>query len=583
MIPTPARFFAGLPGLGLLLFLVGAPTAAQTQTYDVLIVNGRVIDGTGNPAFRADVGILGDQIVAMGRLEGTPARRTVDARGLYVVPGFIDLHSHANGALAGDDRRGREAHSLLTQGVTTVIGGADGFMLRWPITEEAAAYRYPGTALNVALMLGHNTIRREVMGDDYEREATPEEIARMERLVRAGMESGAWGMGAGLEYRPSRFSAPEEVLALARVLADYDGFYISHQRSEASIPLWQRPSMVRGLPIDGVQGLEETINVARQTGIRVVASHHKARGRSSFGRSLHDIRIVSEARDLEGLDVYLDVYPYETFGGGPRVMVPRWAMAPQGFDRMGGDDDPRLRGALEQHRENLRRNLADPGTRALIERDIAWEVDHNGGPDRLYIVDHPDPALLGRRMDQLSAERGVSYIDLLLEFALESGHPNMPGGAGMRGLGIWGPDIDNFYRQDFTATASDAGLMWPGAEERPGAHPRAYGAFVRRIAHYVKDRGVTTLPHAIRSSTSLPAQIIGLKDRGVLRPGFKADVVIFDYDRLRDHATLKDPHRYSEGIEYVLVNGEFALDRGRVTGALPGVVLAKESSRSSTR
>ena len=270
---------------------------AQDSTYDVIIKNGRILDGTGNVDFQADIGIRADVIVTIGQLEDTDAERVIDAEGLFVSPGFIDLHSHADSGLISEELEPRRAHNLISQGLTTILGAADGRNREWPLATELEGYQSQGIALNVIPMVGHTTIRKEVLGEDAAREATPREIEAMKALLRDGMETGAWGLGAGLEYRPARFSTPEEVVEVASVLADYDGFYIAHQRSEPTMPMWQLPSIVDDWPIDGLQALEETINIARETGIRVVASHVKARGRASWGRSMHDIALADAARE----------------------------------------------------------------------------------------------------------------------------------------------------------------------------------------------------------------------------------------------------------------------------------------------
>jgi N-acyl-D-amino-acid deacylase len=560
-----------------------APAPVLGQQYDVLIRGGRVIDGTGNSWFRADIGIQGDRIAAIGDLRGATAGRVVDATGLYVTPGFIDLHSHSDRAMTSEHLEARRAKSLNSQGLTTVLGGADGSNTAWPITEEMASLEGMGHAMNFVPMVGHNTIRREVMGEDYEREATVEEIARMKELVLEGMEAGAWGLGAGVEYRPGRFSVPEEIVALAGAVAPYDGFYIAHQRSEAAMPLWQLPSTVDDWPVDGLQGLEETINIARETGIRVVASHHKSRGRSSFGRSQHDTIVVNHAR-AEGLEVYLDVYPYETFGGGPRPMIPRWSLVHDSVDTSGGRDSPvyRTEGMFDDARTHLRRRWAEPETRKTIARDIAWIVDHNGGPDRVVVVDYPDSSYVGKTLAELAAAQGVTYQDVVVRMTLE-GYENVLGGAWTRGYGIHDVDVVTYYKTDYTATASDAEVSGVEGVERfasrPGAHPRHFGAFTRKIAHYVKDLEAISLPHAVRSMTSLPARIVGLPDRGVLREGYMADLVIFDFDRIRDQATVLEPDRYSEGIDFVMVNGVFTIDGGEFMDELPGVVIRRATGR----
>ncbi len=575
---------AGGAGQGLIfvLFAVSAAFAGpglQAQDYDVLIRGGRVVDGTGNDWFRADIAINDDRIVRIAKMPNATARRVIDATGMYVSPGFVDLHSHSDAAMMSPYLEARRAKSLNSQGLTTVVGGADGRNIRWPLSAEIEALRDRGHAMNFVPMVGHSTVRLQVMGSRYERSATATEVARMQDLVRREMEAGAWGLGAGIEYRPARFSTPDEVVALAAAVAPYDGFYVAHQRSEASMPLWQLPSNVDDWPVDGLQGLEETINIARETGIRVVASHHKARGRSSFGRSGHDTLVVNAARD-EGLEVYLDVYPYETFGGGARPMIPKWSLVADDVDTSGGRDSPvfNREGTLDDARAHLTRRWADPGTRARIARDIAWIVDHNGGPDRVVVVDYPDPEFVGRTLAELAGEMGTTYQEVVVHMAL-NGFPGIIGGAQTRGYGIHEVDIVNYYLQEYTATASDAGVSGvtgvPQFASRPGAHPRHFGAFTRKIARYVKELQAISLPFAIRSMTGLPARIIGLKDRGLLREGYKADLVVFDLERLRDRATVLEPSLYSEGVDYVMVNGVLTIDDGEFTDELPGEVVLR--------
>lgn len=563
--------------LALACALSGAPQAAA-QGFDILIRNGRVLDGTGNPDIRADIGIRGDKIVAIGRLDGAPAARNIDAEGFYVAPGFIDLHSHADRLLADDDVDGRRAHNLISQGITTVVGGADGRNIRWPLSAERAAYERLGIGQNVVLMVGHSTVRRQVMGDDYEREATPEEVARMQALVREAMEEGAWGLGAGLEYRPARFSSPAEVIELARVVADYDGFYVSHQRNEAPFPMWYLPGITREPPMDAHGALRETIDIARETGIRVVASHIKSRTSANWGRSVSDITLIENAR-AKGLQVYADQYPYTYGGGGGRILVPGWAFAPPGFGREGGLDDPRLRqDVMRDHRENLGRNAADPETRRRLEADIAYLISYWSGPENQIVVSHPDPEVVGTTLTELARQRGQTPVEIVLHYALNPYEDEPGGGFLVRMHSMNEFDIENYMRQDWMAIASDAWITDPASPPGAGSHPRMYGAFVRKLAEYVKDRGVVSLPFAVRSATGLPAQIIGLRDRGFLREGYQADVVIFDYGTLRDHATMLEPNRYSEGIRYVLVNGELAVDEGRLTGALTGAVIGRPAA-----
>ncbi|MCZ6916301.1 MAG: amidohydrolase family protein [Gemmatimonadetes bacterium] len=570
-----------LPKLVLLLALtvVGLVADAQGQDVDILIRGARILDGSGSPDFRGDIAIRGDRIVAIGRLGTMSAGRVIDADGLFVAPGFIDMHSHADRAFASDDLELRRAPNLVMQGITTVVFGPDGRNPAWPMADEMAAYRTLGTALNVVPMVGHGTVRGQVMGDDYERPATAREIEQMQELVREGMEAGAWGLGAGPEYRPGRFSTTEELIALAKVVAEYDGFYYAHQRSQSPLPLWQTPSIAQGWRLTGTDGMRETIRIGREAGIRVVGSHIKAKGPTSWGQSAVDVLMIERAR-TDGVQVYLDQYPYETFGGGPVGVIPNWGYAPPGSDRSGGNDDPRWNrnDLLSNPRENLRRNLDDPETAKALLGDIAYVLDLQGGADRHIIVVAPgDPSLVGQTLADVAAARDKTPIETLIEFALR-GDARLRSGVLFRPLAGHRFDVDNYMRQEYTATSTDGGVS---LSTRPGQHPRYYGAFPRKIAYYVKERGVITLPFAVRSSTGLSAQIVGLTDRGYVREGYKADLVIFDYERIDDRATIMEPDLEPEGIEFVFVNGVATVDAGRRTGALPGQVLSRKDADSA--
>lgn len=472
----------------------------------------------------------------------------------------------------------RKAHNLVAQGITTVVGGPDGRNAIWPISDEAEALRRHGIGVNFVPMVGHSTVRSRVMGDDYEREATSAETDRMRELVREGMEAGAWGLGAGPEYRPARFSSTEEIIELARVVADYDGFYFSHQRSQSPLTLSQVPSMVDRMPLTGTDGMEETIRIGRETGIRVVGSHIKAKGVDMWGQSSKDVIRIDRARS-EGVQVFLDQYSYETFGGGGHRILPPWAFAAPGTDYRGGLDDPKWRepGIFQNFRQNLRSNLDDPRFGPILIDDIEYLLRIQGGPDRLIIVDAPShPELVGQTLAQFAEDRGITPVDGLVQFALEAGTPQSPHGVLFRAVAGHEFDVKTYMRQAYTATSTDAGVSM---EARPGLHPRYYGSFVRKIAHFTKREGTVSLPFAVRSGTNLPAQIIGLPDRGLIRVGYHADVVVFDYDRLEDRATILEPSRYPEGIKYVIVNGQFTVDEGELTGALPGRVLDRNEVR----
>jgi N-acyl-D-amino-acid deacylase len=554
--------------------------SAQAPSFDLLIKGGRIIDGTGNPWFQGDVGIRDGRIVAVGFLGNAKAKRTIDATGLIVSPGFIDIHNHSDRAFASDYIEARRAISAVTQGITTVLDAPDGENQAWPLSREFGLFDR-GMAMNIVPMVGFNTVRQEVLGDDQKRLATPAEITRMKTLVHAGMEAGAWGLSASLEYRPARYGSTEEVIAAAREARPYGGFYIAHQRTEANMALWTLPSLQRTLPVNGGDAFAETIEIGRAAGIRVVASHMKARGRASFGRSLIDLVAARKAR-AEGIELYMDQYPYDSFGEGSAELIPRWAMAKSGVDVSEGNDTRALRRkeSYSSPRDTLRRRWADSATRRLITRDIEWLADHNGGPDRIYILSYPDTRYVGKTLAEIARMNNESVPATVVRMALE-GDSTVSGGAFMRGYGILEDDIENYMRMDFTATSSDAEVSGvknvPEFANHPGSHPRAFGSFPRKIARYVKDKNVISLPFAIRAATGLPAQIIGLRDRGYIREGYWADIVVFDFDRIRDRATIAQPDLRSEGISYVLVNGKFTVDKGEPTEALPGVVVKRVS------
>ena len=565
--------FTGIGLLATAASLVAAQALAQ-PAYDLLLAGGMVFDGSGNPAVRADVGIRGDEVVAIGRLagkEGHDAARTIDVTGLYLAPGWVDLHSHADRSLAGDNMEERKAVNLVAQGITTVVMGADGRNPVWPIRDEIAAYESRGVGLNVVPMVGHSTVRLQVMAADHERPATDGEVARMAELVREGMDDGAWGLGAGPEYRPARFSETEEIIALAHVVADYDGFYYSHQRSQSPMPRWQVPSIVDGPTLTGTDGMAETIRIGRETGIRVVGTHIKAKGPSSWGHSAKDVHAIKQAR-AQGVQVFLDQYPFETFGGGPVGVIPVWGFAPPGTDRSGGLDDPMWRTPGLRSLENLEANLADDTTRAELMRDLEQQIDLFGGADRLIVVLFPeDPSLVGQTVAAVADDSGQSVAETLIDFA-RTGNEELLHGVLIRPIAGDRFDVDTYMVQDFTATSTDAGIA---LEATPGRHPRYWGSYTRKIAHYTRDRGIISLPFMVRSSSSLPAAIVGMTDRGCLRVGCKADVVAFDYDKVEDNSTIMNPDGAPQGIPWVLINGQIAIEDGQSTGALAGVVIKR--------
>ncbi|MCI0389310.1 MAG: D-aminoacylase [Acidobacteria bacterium] len=544
-------------------------SSSQQPVYDLLIKGGRVLDGTGNPWFAADVAIREGKFAAIGNLGNASARRTIDAQGLYVVPGFIDLHSHADEGLAST--RTNTNPNMITQGVTTVVVNQDG-RSPWPIAQQKAAYERQGIATNAILMVGHGTVRTRAMKNDFRRPATEVEIEEMKRLVKQGMEEGAYGLSAGLEYIPGRWSTTQEVIELARVIAPYRGFYISHERSEGRDPMWKNASDPTHT-VDLMQAVKETIDIGEIAGVTAVASHLKAKGATFWGSSYAATRLIADAR-ARGVQVYADQYPYPTSGSdGQTVLIPMWALADEGEDAGGqlGEQARGRGGDAAKGRENFKRKLDAPATREKIRMDIAHEIDRRGGPSNIIIYEFPNKDYIQKSLGDVARMRREDPVDTVIWIQLNG--LNRPGGARMRGFSLAEIDIEHIMQQEFTATCSDAGTVALG-DGIP--HPRFYGTFPRKLRQYVFERKVISLPFAIRSMTSLPAQIIGLRDRGLLREGYWADITVFDPRTIADRATYVNPHQYADGIPYVLVNGEVAVDGGKITGKLPGKVLTPD-------
>jgi N-acyl-D-amino-acid deacylase len=501
--------------------------AARPQPpFDVLIRNGRVLDGTGNPWRLADVGITGDRISAVGRLEGASAGRIIDADGLYVTPGFIDVHSHAGPGLAGDLRH---AEPLLAQGITTAFVNPDG---GGPvgIAAQRATYGKHGTGVNVGLFVPHGSIRSAVMGlSDSAPDGT--QLARMVALVDEGMKAGGLGASSGLYYAPGSYAATGEIVAMARAAARHGGVYASHIRDEADYS------------IGVVAAVQEVIDIAEQARIVGIVTHVKALGPASWGLSMAIVERIEAAR-ARGVEVYADQYPYEASSTSMEgALVPRWA-------QVGG-------------RARLLERLAGPERPRILE-EVGANIAHRGGAGTLMIARFaPDPSIEGRTLAGLAAAAGSTPEDTALAL-LSRANPSLVS------FNMSDRDIELLMRQTWTMTSTDGDLV-PIGEGKP--HPRGYGAFPRKLRVYVHERQVIDLPFAIRSMTSLPAAVFGLRDRGILREGAFADVLVFDPARVRDTATYQDPHQLAEGMAHVLVNGQPALSDGRFTGALQGTLV----------
>jgi N-acyl-D-amino-acid deacylase len=543
------------------------PLSAGAQQYDLLIVGGQVIDGTGNPWRYADVGVRDGRIVAVGDLSGTSADRVIDARGKVVAPGFIDIHSHADGpnygsqGLRSTNPVRRAAPNLVMQGITTVVVNQDG---RSPpsIAEQKAELERLGIGLNAALLVGHGAVRRQVLGRDHQRASTGEEVERMGVLVREAMLAGAWGMSAGLEYVPGRWSTTDEVVAMVEEIVPFGGVYISHERSEGADPMWYWPSQFEGRPPSLIDAVRETIEIGERTGATVVASHIKAKGANYWGTSAVVIRLIVEARH-RGVSIFGDQYPYNTTGSdGSTVLIPRWVAA---VERSGDAPD---------HGAALRAVLAEDSLVPRLRMDIAHEVQRRGGPRNILVMEYPDDAVVGKSLGELATARHVSPIDMAIALQLE-GDGRRPGGGALRGFSLSEVDIEAYAQQEWMVTATDG---WVSLPEDGLTHARVYGTFPRKIKHYAMNRGLLTVEDAIRSATSLPAAIMGFSDRGLVHEGYVADLVVLDLNTLEDNATFFDPHQYPSGVEYVVVGGAFAVDGGSPTGSFLGTVLIRENA-----
>jgi N-acyl-D-aspartate/D-glutamate deacylase len=530
--------FRRLPPLALAaLGLVAAPLAARAQEparegvrYDVVIRNGRVLDGHGNPWFRADVGIVGERIEAVGDLANTSAGRVIDATGLYVAPGFIDTHSHAGGGLASEDRS--HARPLLAQGITTVFVNPDGGG-SVDLAEQRAELLADGLGVNVAQFVPHGAIRGQVLGMD-DRLATPAELDTMRALVRAGMEEGAWGLSSGPFYAPGSYSDTHELVELTRVAGEFGGAYQSHVRDESTYT------------IGVIAAVEEVVTVAREAGLPGVWTHAKALGPPVWGYSLALVRRLERAR-AEGVEVYMDQYPYTASATGlTAALLPRWAQA-------GGGD-------------SLQARLARADDLARIRDAMVENLARRGGADRIQFRRfREDPSIEGRTLADIARDDGVDPIDAALAL-FRQGSPSIVS------HNMDERDVELIMDHPMTMTASDGDLV-PWQEGVP--HPRSYAAFTRKLETYVVERGVVTLEEAVRSMTSLPARVYRMPDRGEVRAGAAADLVVFDLARVHTASAFTDPHHLAEGMVHVFVNGQAAITDETFTDVRAGRVLRK--------
>jgi N-acyl-D-amino-acid deacylase len=533
---------------------------AQSAPYDVVIRNGHVLDGTGSPWYAADLGIRDGRIAAIGRLASAPSKRTIDAHGMVVAPGFIDMLGQSELTILVDPR----LPSKIYQGITTEITGEGGSIAPQSdatIAADRVGYEHyhitpdwrtleqyfqrlqkQGMGINLATYVGATQVRRVVLGD-ADVAPTPAQLEQMKALVDQAMEQGAMGLSTSLEYAPAPYASTEELIALAGEAARYGGIYASHMRSEGDAEM---------------ASLDETIRIGREAHIPVQIWHLKTAGKRNWGKMPQVVAKIDAAR-AAGVDINADTYAYTAWFNSLSAFIPPWA-------HDGGD-------------ARLIERLKDPSTRARIRRDMLtpsskWdnEWDEIPGPQAVLIGVVQNPQLLplqGKTLAQVAQMWHEHPIDALCDLLIKDN-----AFTGVAVFGMSEPDVVLALQQPWVSVDNDSSGASPGGllgQEHP--HPRAYATFPRILRKYVREEHKLSLPDAIRKFSALPAQRMHLTDRGVLKQGMWADVVVFDPATIRDLATFENPNQLAQGMEYVLVNGVPVIDQGKMTNALPGKVL----------
>lgn len=515
-----------IPALVFLPFLL----FAQQTDFDVLITGGRVVDGAGSAWYYADVGIRGDTITAVGQLASRSAKIRIDAHGLVVAPGFIDIHTHSRRGIFAHP----EAENYLRQGVTTLIEGNDGSS-PLPLSIFFASLQKVPIGPNFGTFVGQGTVRQEVMGL-VARGATPAEISKMCALVEQAMKDGAFGLSTGLFYVPGNFTPIEEVVELAKVAGRMGGMHISHMRDEAA---------------KVSEAVSETIRIGEDGHLPTQVTHHKVIGKENWGKSIDTLALVEAAR-ARGVDVTLDAYPYTASSTGTAALFPQLS--------------------LEGGQKALLERLNAPERRAQIKAEIVRriEVDRGGGDPKNVVMASCgfDHTLDGKNLAEITLARGRSVsFETAAETAIEI---QSKGGCSAVYHAIAEEDIERILKYPFTMIGSDGEVPTMG---QGVPHPRSYGTFARVLGRYVRERKVLTLEDAVRKMSGFPATRLGLLDRGLVRPGIKADVVVFDAASVADRADFARPHQFAVGFKWVLVNGQAVISDGKLTASRPGRLL----------
>ncbi len=549
----------------------------KSGEFDILIKNGTIVDGSGNPSFSGDIGITGDTIVEIGDLSGRTAAKVIDAKGLAVSPGFIDMHTHCDGGLG---RPGANANlNYLIQGTTTVVTGncGDG---TFEVAETKEKWEKQGIGTNAAHLVGFGTVRGSVMGRE-QREPTPEELDKMKEIVRQAMEEGAWGMSSGLEYVPGRFASTEEIIEVAKVVGEFGGIYTSHQRNE----------------FDGtLEATKETIRIAEEAGVRGNTAHFKVCRKDYWETFKETVDLINEARE-RGISVTADMYPYDRAGGGriisvtrnaglwtpfrvPEDMEPFAEMRKKMRDKTLSDaDQEKLK---EQYIDELAKALSDKSKREQIKQAVLVGTPEK--PSGIALVgwdgygieaSKKNTDLNGKILSDIALEQNRDAFDLAAELVIDE--PDMWLAVGV----MSDEDMKYAMKQDWLMFSSDgdASPILKETDTPRIGHPRAFSSQARVLRKYVREDKVLTLENAVRMMTSLPADLLQMKSRGLLKKGYKADIAIFDPDTIKDNATFADARQYSTGTEYVIVNGKISIENGEYDGALNGKLLLSTENK----
>ena len=510
----------------MVLTSVLAQSSAQNQQLDLLILHGQLVDGSGRKARKADVGIRGDRIVFVGdaRRSHFEAARTIDATNLVVAPGFIDPHTHTLGDLTDEKRKANEA--FLLQGVTTVVTGNDGGSVL-NVGELLTKWDQQGIGTNAALLAGFGTIRGKVLGAT-DAQPNAAQLEEMKQYVAGAMDDGAFGLSTGLYYAPQSYATTEEVIELAKVAAAKGGVYDTHMRDEGSYSI-------------GLLGaIKETIRIGREAKIPVHISHIKALGPDVWGQSRQAIDLIRKAR-AQGIAASACQYPYTASGTSLQAsLIPRWA-------EVGG-------------RAELLKRIDDPQVRPKLISEMTENLRVRGGAESLLIVDARDKQLVGKRLNQLAQEMNKTPVEAALDVIRNVG------GAGVASFNMNEKDIRRFMKEKFVMTCSDGSA----------GHPRKFGTYPKKLHEYVFETKTISLPFAIRNSGALVAETFRIPERGLIREGYFADIIIFDPKKVADRSTYEQPELLAVGMNFVIVNGKIAVENSTFTGTLAGRALRKQ-------